>query len=225
MNGPFRDAMERLKKWRREGVWDHSAEQISRESATDYESFYATKPAPELAPPEEYLVVGVDGKGVPMSKKESAKIQGKLDKGQKRQKKKEALVGVCFTIAPKARTAEEVAENLVYPDQARERRKAAGEKTEDAVKPRDARRLASLKPKDQVAAELVQEAEKRDPKHERALVLLMDGDDGLRRLAGRSFVAWPKSQVFYVLDIIKVVQYLWQAAHAFCREGSEEAAA
>jgi hypothetical protein len=39
----------------------------------------------------------VDGKGVPMLKAEAAQLQAKVGKGEKRQQKKEALVGVCYT--------------------------------------------------------------------------------------------------------------------------------
>ena len=64
----------------------------------------------------ELTVIGFDGKGVPMIKKEAAKIKGRQGKGEKRQKKKEALVGVKYTLEPEPRTAEEVAGNLVYPE-------------------------------------------------------------------------------------------------------------
>ena len=64
-------------------------------------------------------MVGFDGKGVPVIKKEAAKIKARLGKGEKRQKKKEAMVGVDYTIDRNVRNPEEVAENLVYPEQAR----------------------------------------------------------------------------------------------------------
>ena len=224
MNGPFVDAMKRLKKWRGDGVWDHSAEQISRDSAEDYKLYYETKPAPEAAPPEEYLIASVDGKGVPMIKSDASKIQGKLKKGEKRLKKKEALVGACCTVAPNVRTADEVAENLVYPERAQARRKANRGERDANPKPRDIRRLASLEPKDVVIQELVREAEKRDPNHERGLALLMDGDRGLELLTLEAFQAWPRDQVHVILDIIHVREYLWAAAHALHGDGSDAAA-
>jgi hypothetical protein len=225
LNGPFRDAMHRLKKWRGEGIWDHSAQLIVREAATDYAAYYAAKPAPEAAPPEEYVVVSVDGKGVPMIKAEAAKIQSKEGSEEGRPKKKEALVGVCYTVAPKTRTAEDVAENLVYPEAARARRAAEPGEREADPKPREVRRLASLAPKKDVIEELVEEAEKRDPHHERGLVLLMDGDRGLERLTRKAFGTWPRDQVHVILDIIHVREYLWAAAQALYAEGSDAAAA
>jgi hypothetical protein len=225
MNGPFVDGTGWAWTWLHLAVSDHTAEIVSREASADYQGFYDQKPAPEPAPEEESLVVSLDGKGVPMIKAEAAKIQAKPNKGEKRQKKKEALVGVCYTVGPKARTAEEVAENLVYPERAAARRQAEGEAREAEPKARDIRRVASLRPKEEVVAEIVREAEKRDPGHERALPIVIDGDPGLRRLAETAFQAWPATHRFVILDIIHVKGYLWDAAHALYREGADDAAA
>ena len=55
-------------------------------------------------PPEEsageLLVVRCDGKGVPMIKEEAVKLKAKLGTGEKRQKKKEALVGSATRLLP-----------------------------------------------------------------------------------------------------------------------------
>ncbi len=57
-----------------------------------------------------------DGKGVPMIKRVTAKHKARLGKGEKRQEKKEALVGVRYSVDRKVHTAEEVAGNLIYPE-------------------------------------------------------------------------------------------------------------
>ena len=67
-------------------------------------------------------MVSFDGKGVPMIKAEAVKLKAKLGTGEKRQQKKEALVGVSYTVAPKPRTPETLAELLVNPEAARARR-------------------------------------------------------------------------------------------------------
>ena len=74
---------------------------------------------PDSASEGSVQVVGFDGEGVPVIKAEAAKIQSRLGNGEKCQKKKEAIVGVSYTIDKKVRTAEEVAENLIYPEQAK----------------------------------------------------------------------------------------------------------
>ena len=70
-------------------------------------------------------MVSFDGKGVPMIKEEAAKLTAKLGTGEKRQKKKEALVGVSYTVDPKPRSPEALAELLVDPEAARARRQRA----------------------------------------------------------------------------------------------------
>jgi hypothetical protein len=143
-----------------------------------------------------------------------------LGTGEKRQQKKEALVGVCYTVNRKARSAEELAERLVDPEAARARRKREGKK-DDAPQAQNVRRLASLaRPKQTVLESLIHEAARRDPARQRPLAVLLDGALGLWSLVTKGFQGW--ENVTFVLDIIHVVGYLWVAANALCREGSEE---
>ena len=58
-----------------------------------------------------------------MIKAEAAKIVARQGKGKKKQKKKEALVGVKYDVNANVRTAEEVATNLVQPDKKKIKRK------------------------------------------------------------------------------------------------------
>lgn len=82
---------------------------VSLEAQDDYDAFYEEMPAAPVGE-GQILAVGFDGKGVPMIKEEAIKLKAKLGSGEKRQRKKEALVGVCYTVDPKARTAEDLAE-------------------------------------------------------------------------------------------------------------------
>ena len=50
---------------------------------------------------------------------EAAKLKAKLGTGEKRQKKKEGLVGVSYTVDPKPRASEALAELLIDPEAAR----------------------------------------------------------------------------------------------------------
>jgi hypothetical protein len=56
-----------------------------------------------------------DGKGVPLMKAEVVKLKAKLGTGEKRQQKKEALVGVSYTVEDKPCAPEALAELLVDP--------------------------------------------------------------------------------------------------------------
>jgi len=221
LGNPFREGMKLVKKWLGQPVWDHSAEIICRESSQDYDAFYKDRPPPSPAPEGDILVASFDGKGVPMIKKEAAKIKPKLKKGEKRQKKKEAIIGVCYTVEPKIRTAEEIAKRLIYEKPAEEQTEDRKRKESDPVA-RDIRRVASIvKPKQEVFETIRAEVEARDPEKDHVLAVLVDGDPALERRAKKTFKSWPG--FFLVLDIIHVLSYLWSAAHAFHGEGSTEA--
>ena len=190
-----------------------AGETISQESASPYEAYYDFKKMlPHREAQGELTVVSFDGKGVPMIKKEAAKIQAKLDKGEKRQKKKEALVGVKYTIHATPRSPEEVAENLVFPE-----KKSTQVKREE--KAQDIRYIASIeKPKQEVMKEIYEEIKDEDFTT-RPLLCLLDGaksllsalKDGFRHIRNKVII----------LDIIHVLEYIWLIAHLKYGEGND----
>ena len=95
---------------------------VSQESTGNYDEFYENKEMPGAKDEGEIQTIGFDGKGVPVIKNEAAKIQARLGKGEKRQKTKEAMAGVSYTVDRNVRSPEEVAENLVYPEKAQEKK-------------------------------------------------------------------------------------------------------
>jgi hypothetical protein len=193
---------------------------VAQEAPEDYEGFYAQRPVPPEDTMGELLVVSFDGKGVPMIKAEAVKLKAKLGTGEKRQKKKEALVGVSYTVDAKLRAPEALAELLVDPEAARARRQREDTR-DDAPRARQVRRLASLVRTKQEVMECIRaDAERRDPQHHKPLVVLLDGALGLWRLAIKLFKPWRR--VTFVLDIMHVVSYLWTAANALFREGSQQ---
>jgi hypothetical protein len=169
----------------------------------------------ELERPESF-----DGKGVPLMKAEVVKLKAKLGTGEKRQQKKEALVGVSYTVEDKPCAPEALAELLVDPEAARARRQrdALGD---DAPRAQQVRRLASLVRTKQEGLECIKaDAERREPQHRKPLVILFDDALGLRRLAPKLFREWRR--VTCVLDLMHVVGDLWSAANALCGEGSKD---
>jgi hypothetical protein len=193
--------------------------EVAQEAPQDYEDFYAQRPLSPEDTAGELLVVSFDGKGVPMLKEEAAKLKAKLGTGEKRQKKKAALVGVSYTVDPKPRGPEALAELLVDPEAARARR-PRDYVTDDAPRAQQVRRVASLgRTKLQVMALIKADAERRDPQHRKPLVILLDGALGLWRLAPQLFKPWKR--VTCVLDILHVVGYLWSAANALFGEQSK----
>ena len=128
-------------------------------------------------------------------------------------------MGVSYTVEPKPRSPEALAELLVDPEAARARRQRQGEQD---VSPRaqQVRRLASLvRTKQQVMERIKADAARRDPQHRQPLVVLLDGALGLWRLATQLFKEWKRRT--FVLDIMHVVGSRWSAANALCGEGSK----
>jgi hypothetical protein len=193
--------------------------EVAKEAPQDYEDFYAQQPLCPADTEGDILVVSFDGKGVPMIKAEAVKLKAKLGMGEKRQRKKEALVGVSYTVDPKPRAPEALAELLVDPEAARARRQRAG--TRDEVpRAQQVRRVASLvRTKQEVMKLIKADAERRDPQHRKPLVILLDGALCLWRLAPQLFKPWKR--VTCVLDIMHVVGYLWAAANALFGEASK----
>jgi hypothetical protein len=188
-----------------------AAEMMSQESSAAYEDYYDTRRLTNTdattneAGIDEFHVVLFDGKGVPMIKKEAAKIQGRLDKGQKRQKKKEALVGATYTAKPQVRLAAAVAQNLVYPEQ----------KTEfqaDHKRTSSTRYVASLKkPKRGLMREIYDYVSGVTFTALMPLICVIDGARSLERAFIDVFNAIEHKII--ILDIIHVLEYIWNVAH------------
>jgi hypothetical protein len=193
---------------------------VAQEAPEDYEGFYAQRPVPPEDTEGELPVVSFDSKGVPIIKAWAVKLKAKLGNGKKRQQKKEALVGVSYTVDTNPRAPEALAEFLVDPEAVRAHRQREDTR-DDAPRARQVRCLASLVRTKQEVIECIRaDAERRDPQHRKPLVVLLDGALGLWRLATKLFKPWKR--VTFVLDIMHVMSYLWTAANAFFREGSQE---
>lgn len=190
-------------------------ETINQESDTNYDEFYEEKQLPLQENEGEIQVSQFDGKGVPVIKKEAAKLKARQGKGEKRQKKKEAMVGVSYTVDKNYRTPEEVANNLIYPEKSRkkrEERKERGDEINNAPKAQNIRRLASLeRVKEDIVEEIIDDGKRRNPGKKKPWVIVMDGALTLwtvvaRVMCGIDYVG--------ILDIIHVVEYLWKAGNA-----------
>jgi len=194
-------------------------EVISQESCTSYDDFYEKK---EPCPPEsegEIHAVGFDGKGVPVIKSELAELESALGEGEKRPKKKEAMVGVSYSVDRKVRSAKEVADNLVYPEKKERERKQDAEQGKE-VRARNIRRFASLKrSREEVVTQIIEDALSRDPEHKKPLVVLMDGALSLWRLVERVLKG---VEYVGILDIIHVSEYAWCAGNALYGEKNDD---
>jgi hypothetical protein len=155
-----------------------------------------------------------------MVKAEAAKLKATWGTGEKRPQQQEALVGVSDTVEAQPRSPEARAELLVDPDAARARQQRAGT-TDDASRAQPVRRVASLARTTQAVMELIKaDAERREPQHRNLVVILRDGALGRWKVVTQLFREWKR--VTCVLDSRPGVSYLWTAATALCREGSQD---
>ena len=219
VQGPFDEAVERVKESTGVEIPKLSAEQMTLEAAQDFEAFYQQRtPAPQ-AQTGPILVGSADGKGIPMVKPQPAERVVRQGKGKKANKKKMATVATVYSQQPRVRTPEEVIESLFAtgPRPA----KAAGESSGVQSRPEYKRVWASLTlGKEGVIDQMAQEMERRDPEHTKQWVALTDGERALQRTVEGRLPAVP-----LVLDFQHAMNKLWYGAYAFHKEESPEALA
>ncbi len=189
-------------------------ETIIDQSSGSYTEYYDIKiTLPKPVKKTDFTVVSFDGKGVPMIKKEAAKIIARPGKGEKKQKKKEALVGVKYDVNANVRTAEKVATNLVFPEEKKDK------KADKETKSQNIRYVASLeRPKNEVMEEIHKEVINEDFS-KKPLVCVMDGALHLWNTFKEVYKDIPNKVL--ILDIIHVVEYIWIVAHVKHKEGGD----
>jgi hypothetical protein len=181
-----------------------------QEDAIDVEAFYVQKaiPSPETEGP--ILVVQADGKGVPMKRDQPAVQAARRSKGQKRTKKKEAIVTAHYTIEPYSRTAQDIVDALVP--------KEDQDEQDSALRPQRPMPVgkemrATLDGKAVAIERLAQRVAQREGQHIQDRVALTDGSEPLQNRVLEQF-----SRFTLVLDIIHASEYLWDAANALLGE-------
>ena len=208
-------------------VGKRQVEELVRRAAVDFDSFYAGRPAPDHGKTGSVLVVSADGKGIVMlprdlreatrkaAQERSRKLDRRLTKGEKRNRKRMATVATVYTLPPFKREPEDIVRSLAPRDE-RERTPASG------PRPEHKRVWASLeKDPKAVLSEAFREAESRDPDRTKSWVALVDGNktqlEILEDLAGLHGVA-----LTIIVDIMHVAEYLWDASLAFHAEDSKQ---
>ena len=176
-----------------------------KEDAQDVAAYYEQKAAPEASEEGSILVVQADGKGVPLVQETQAADKVRLGKGEKRSKKKEAVVTSVYTIAPNQRQPEDVVASLFR----RERK----ESPQTREKPRHKEVRATLEGKDAALTHLASRVAKRDGEHIRERVALTDGAEALQKRVLQHLPGF-----ILILDFIHANEYLWDAANRLYHE-------
>jgi hypothetical protein len=177
--------------------------------AGDVERYYEQKAAPAVADEAAILVVQADGKGVPMVRQTPTVTKTRLGKGEKRSKKKEAIVTTCYTIAPRIRTPEDVVASFFHPDEGQRPR------PDQRIRPQNKHIWATLDGKDAALERLANQAQKRKGEHIKHRVALTDGCAALQQRVETHLPGFT-----LVLDFIHVSEYLWTAANRLFGEKS-----
>lgn len=219
IQGSYQEAVQTLERILGRSPSVRSLEHMSRQMAQEVKSYRDTQPSP---PPKEegaFVVITVDGKGVPMRRESSSEEKpspGRRRKGDKANPKKQACVGAVYTINPFPRTAEDVVEE-VFRQEVRTQRPHPCHKEVRAELTRETNGL-ERKGKDRIFDWLTRECQSRNVEGKKAVVCVMDGDRAL----------WTKlreqeASIIGILDLYHVMERLWSAAYCFHEEGSEPA--
>jgi len=196
-----------------------SLEQMNRSMADDVESFHAAQPVP---PPEQeasILVLTADGKGVPMRRDPKQDVpapSGRLKKGQKAGKKREACVGGVYTVEPFVRTADDVVDEVLR-KKSKENRPVPQNKQLRAALTQEIEGQ-EVKGKERIFSWFAEQVQTRNKDGTKPIVCVMDGARSLWAMLARYVVG-----VICILDIYHALEYLWLAAYCFFPEGSDEA--
>lgn len=203
-------------------------EEAARRAASDFELFYEQRRAAkanEVKARSDILSLTFDGKGVPMRKadlreetrrraeEEHPRRRDHRGKDRKTNSKRMSTVAAVYTIASFVRTPEQIAREL----------DPIHEIPPVRPRPEGKRVWASLKhPPEEIVKQAFDEAERRDPKHRKQWVALVDGNETQLSLLLCAAADYGVELVI-ILDLIHVLEYLWKAARAL--HGADEAGA
>jgi hypothetical protein len=174
------------------------------EDAADVEAYYEQKSAPKPTDEGEILVIQADGKGVPMVRETRVQAKVRLGKGDKRTKKKEAIVTGIYTIEPNPRTPEQVVASFFQRDEAPTPKESPSKRS----KPQNKQLWATLQGKDVALERLAGQVNKREGPHIKHRIALTDGAKALQ-----ARVLTYCSGFTLILDFIHADEYLWNVAN------------
>jgi hypothetical protein len=217
VQGPFDEAVADLERDTAVKLSKRSAEQVVAEAAVDFQDFYRQQPG-DAKQTGEVVVTGIDCKGVPMVRPQQTLRKTRLKRGDKKHKKRLATVASVRTQPRRVRTPEEVTDSLfrtaAKPKQPRVRKRPPG--------PVEHKRVWAdlLASKDEVIAEVAAEVKRADPAGVKTHVALCDGERALQKRIVPALLGVVPAVVL-VLDLLHVLEKVWQVAHCFYPEGSE----
>jgi len=181
------------------------------EDAGDVLAYYEQKPLPKTVNEAEILVIQADGKGVPIILEKSSLEPVRLGKGQKRGRKKEAIVTTVYTIARNPRTAQDVVASFFQENENDKQSKLS------PPKPKNKHIWATLDGKETALTRLAQQTGFRRGSHIQHKVALADGCPALQEKLREKF---PDFNL--ILDFVHANEYLWKVANSLLGEDNKQ---
>ena len=224
--GSFEEATEAVGRAAGVGLAKRQAESLTARAAVDVDGFYTQGPRTQ-ADPADVLVISADGKGIVMrpeglrpgtakaAEAATTKLATRLSKGEKRNRKRMAELAVVYDAAPAPRGPADVLAHSAEGDREIRPGPTATAKWLTASVVDDAATVVGA---------AFDEAERRDPEHDRTWVALLDGNNHqISRI--RAEAAARNVGVAIVVDFVHVIEYLWTAAWCFFDEADPAAEA
>jgi hypothetical protein len=209
-------------------VGKRQAEEMMIAAARDYEDFYDSperRPPPGAAP-ADVLVLSCDGKGIVMrpgqlrpgaarnARRSVPRQDGRLSRGEVRNRKRMAEAGAVFDITPVPRGPDDI----LAPPGPRHQTPATAPKARNKWVTASVAAGAAT-----VVASAFNEADRRDPGRQRTWIALADGN--IHQLSRIQAEAADRGiPITIICDFIHVIEYLWKAAWCFLPEASPDAA-
>ncbi len=219
--GAFEAGVETLATYTGAHVPKRQFEELVVRAAQDFDAFYqARHTSAEAAPATgSILVLTVDGKGVVMRPEDlreatqkaaatrATTFSARLGRGRRLHAKRMASVAAVYTIEPFVRTPEEIFPPAGKPAAAPPR-----------PAPEHKRVWASLeRTPEEVITAMFDEADHRDPQHQKQWAALVDGNETqielLTKLTAARHVSVP-----IIVDFIHVAEYVWEASRALATD-------
>jgi hypothetical protein len=221
--GSFDDAQAAIERASGVRVGKRQVEELAAAAATDVDAFYAAR---RIEPcPDQVLMLQADGKGITMrpdglrpataaqAAKTQAKLTTRLSPGEKHGRKRMAEVVAVCDVEPAPRT---VADIIPPP------RRSRSAQREDPV---TSGKWLTASVTDDIPAmigAMFEEAERRDPAHQRTWIALVDGNrtqiDAISNQATNRGMT-----VTILIDFVHVMEYVWKAAWTFFHPGDPDA--
>jgi hypothetical protein len=221
--GSFDDAVEAIERATGQRVGKRQVEGLVQAAATDVEAFYASR-RPDAGDPGDLVVLSADGKGIVMrpsalrpptataAAAAKNKLSTRLSRGEKANRKRMAELGVVYDAKPVVRTPADILVDKTQPHSV----------TPGPVAKSKWLTASVVENAATVLSEVFDEAERRDPTHERTWVALVDGNrHQISVLGAQAKKRGVKLNI--VVDFIHVLEYLWKAVWCFYNEADPAA--